>query len=89
MLLGVSSQWAVSSMAQASLHWELAHGEIGPSEESLSQDLEGEQSLYNGRLVTFENILSFNTAECQEQRSSGQTQLCKTNPVTKANTVLL
>lgn len=74
----------------ALLHWELAHGETGPWEESLSEDVEGEQSLGNGWLLHFKtSYLLMQRSPKSRDHQAKQTQLCKTNPVTKASTGLL
>lgn len=82
------SQWAVGSVVQAPLHQELAYGEIGPQDDSLSEDLEGEQSLCEGWLLLHFQMsyLLIQPSPKSRDRQAKQTQLCKTNLVPKAST---
>nr|XP_010299830.1 PREDICTED: heparan-sulfate 6-O-sulfotransferase 1-like [Balearica regulorum gibbericeps] len=58
---GVSSPRAASGTAQASLRRQLARGEIGPEEESLSEDAEGEALSDRSRGLTALVLLSLET----------------------------
>lgn len=75
-------------MVQAPLHQELAHGEIRPQDDSLSEDLEGEQSLCEGWLLLHFQMsyLLIQPSPKSRDRQAKQTQLCKTNVVPKAST---